>query len=44
MPSTLTVPSVGETSPLTVRRRVVFPEPLGPRMTRNSPCVILAET
>src|SRR5512144_54782 len=37
LPPIITSPAVGVSRPAIMRRRVVFPEPDGPRKTRNSP-------
>jgi hypothetical protein len=33
-------PEVGSSMPAIIRRRVVFPQPEGPRRTRNSPSAV----
>ena len=38
--STLTSPSVGVSSPARMRSSVVFPQPLGPTIVKNSPAAI----
>src|SRR5438552_640673 len=38
--STVIPPLVGKTSPATIRRIVVLPQPLGPRSTTTSPALI----
>ena len=40
MPSTVAVPEVGGSWPLSICRVVVLPAPLGPIKPKNSPCVI----
>ena len=40
MPSTVAVPELGGSWPLSICRVVVLPAPLGPRMPKNSPCAI----
>src|SRR5260221_5394649 len=37
-------PEVGSSSPAIIRRRVVLPEPEGPRRTRNSPSLLSRST
>src|SRR3954447_26512459 len=37
-PAIVMVPAVGSSSPATIRRVVVFPQPEGPRRAKNRPC------
>ncbi len=40
-PCSSTRPSVGSSNPAIMRSVVVFPQPLGPSMEKNSPCRIV---
>src|SRR6202035_3214253 len=44
LPPIRTSPRVGSSSPAIMRRRVVFPEPEGPRKTMNSPSFVSRST
>ena len=44
LPSTVTVPEVGRSSPPSIWRRVDLPEPEVPTMATNSPCSTLRST
>ena len=43
-PSSVTVPSSGDSKPARMRSSVVLPQPLGPSSAKNSPCRISRET
>jgi hypothetical protein len=43
-PSISTRPSVGISKPAMIRRRVVLPQPDGPRIEKNAPGAIASDT